>query len=355
MLRDGQKSVPQVLVLVPTRELALQVLRVCTQISRACQCFQAVAVYGGVDRQAQVDRLKSKEFLTDVVVGTPGRTKDLVESRLLDLSGVQYVVYDEYDKICSMGFLDDLKYVNAELRVGKETQRVFTSATSRKATEGALRSQGLLRDGEKLLRIIVEPEKADLNETISGKVSKSITQVVHVCAEHKKPRKLMKFLRKVKEQDKAEKRRQASKVLIFCNRIKTTKFLHGFLAKESVRSCCLNGSMKQKERENALRNFRAGKAQVMVATDVAARGIHLEALPYVVNYTFPSTMDAYIHRVGRTGRQSDSGHAYSFFTMNFKPLAMPLIALLEECGQAVDPNLRKLVPTGTETEASSCP
>lgn len=332
------------LVLVPTRELALQVLRTCSQISRVVKSFEPLAIYGGVDKQTQVDKLVSKEFLVDVVIGTPGRTRDLVEHGQLELNGVKYVVYDEFDKICSLGFLDDLKHLNAKLKnSGEKKQVVFCSATSRKAAEGLLRSEGIVEDDMDLSRIIVEPEQASLNETISGKVSQKVTQVVHVCAEHKKPRKLMKFLRKVKDEDKAEKRRQASKVLIFCNRIKTTVFLHGFLQKEGIRCCCLNGNMKQQEREKALKNFRAGKAQVMVATDVAARGLHLQGLPYVVNYTFPATLESYIHRVGRTGRCSDSGHAYSFFTQNFKPLAKPLVALLEECGQAVDPNLRRLV------------
>jgi len=119
-------------------------------------------------------------------------------------------------------------------------------------------------------------------------------------------------------------------------------FLHKFLVKEKVKAGYLHGQLSQAQREKFLGEFKAGKLNVLIATDVASRGLHIAGLPYVVNYTFPSSLELYIHRIGRTGRGNEGGYAYSFFTKNFAPLASPLVKLLRNCEQKLDPNLLAL-------------
>eukprot|EP00892_Ulva_mutabilis_P001166 jgi/Ulvmu1/1104/UM106_0021.1 len=178
-------------------------------------------------------------------------------------------------------------------------------------------------------------------EGMSGaSISDTITQVVHVCAEHKKVAKLVKHLQAVNAERVGA--RQLPLVLIFANRIKTVAYLHKELVAAGFKVEELHGQLDQAKREAALRAFRAGKVQVLVATDVAARGLHVQRLPYIVNYDFPGNLDTYIHRIGRTGRLKTHGHAFSFFTRNLARLAPATVQLLAECGQALDPNLVKL-------------
>jgi superfamily II DNA/RNA helicase len=167
-----------------------------------------------------------------------------------------------------------------------------------------------------------------------------VVQVVQVCAEHKKTAKLMKHLAGVRAG--AAGRRAQPRLLIFANRIKTARYLHREVAAAGWRAALLHGDRPQEERDAAVQDFRSGKAQVLVATDVAARGLDIRNLPYVVNYDFPPDLDTYVHRVGRAGRLAADGHAYSFLTRELAPLARPLAALLEAHAQPLDPNLLKL-------------
>ncbi|GFR49563.1 hypothetical protein Agub_g11610 [Astrephomene gubernaculifera] len=172
-------------------------------------------------------------------------------------------------------------------------------------------------------------------------ISRTVTQVVHVCAEHKKPDKLLKHLARIRASTPAGSR-TPPRVLVFANRVKTVRFLTATLTKEGYKVAQLHGQRSQAERNAAVSDFRCGKAQVLVATDVAARGLDIRSLPYVVNYDFPCRLETYVHRVGRTGRLAAYGHAYSFFTRNMAPLAPPLLSLLQSHEQAVDPNLAAL-------------
>eukprot|EP00435_Cladocopium_sp_Y103_P013276 s3143_g3.t1 len=191
------------------------------------------------------------------------------------------------------------------------------------------------------------PEAVDAVESTGSTgstltVSKNITQMVHVCAEHKKFRKLARFMDKIRQKEKEERVRQKALVIIFCNKIQTLKSVSGFLRKHKHHCEALHSGIPQAKRENALNMFKAGQMQVLVATDVAARGLHVKHLRYVVNYDFPSNLEQYCHRIGRTGRDGEAGTAYSFFTRNLAPLSRDLVQLLERSDQEVDPNLRAL-------------
>ncbi|GIM00392.1 hypothetical protein Vretimale_5179 [Volvox reticuliferus] len=182
------------------------------------------------------------------------------------------------------------------------------------------------------------PEVVLVSSTSANAISRTVTQVVQVCAEHKKPEKLLKHLSRVRD-SAPPGCRNPPRVLVFANRVKTVRYLTTTLSREGYKVAQLHGQRSQAERNQAVADFRSGKAQVLVATDVAARGLDIRSLPYVVNYDFPSRLETYVHRVGRTGRLAAYGHAYSFFSRNLAPLAPPLLELLRAHDQAVDPNL----------------
>jgi len=225
------------------------------------------------------------------------------------------------------------------------------------------------------------------NSFLSSPSSSGVTQVVTVCAEHKKPVKLLKHLSRARDAASAAGERHAPRVLIFANRIKTVQFVADFLraqerkqleekrkaaeraanksgkgpggggsskgsrnnsssppsaSRTSSKIETLHGDRTQPERDAALAAFRAGKATVLVATDVAARGLDVSGLRHVVNYDFPSNLESYEHRVGRAGRDGKGGHVSSFFGRPLAPLARGVVAFLQEHGQGVDPNLVRL-------------
>ncbi|CAD7703762.1 unnamed protein product [Ostreobium quekettii] len=323
---------PRVLILVPTRELASQVTSVCRKL-KPLFMIQSAFVYGGVSKETQVDVLKCRPH---IVVGTPGRLVDLLHEGHLILGYVECVVLDEADKMLSSGFEEQLeelrKAVLPDASAGrnmlrKRPQVMLFSATMPAAVSGAAS------------RWLTDPAELDMRPCANC-VSSTITQVIHVCAEHKKPAKLLKHLKQINAASQGS--RNKPRVLIFCNHVKAVRFLHATLTGADYKVVQLHGKMNQEERERAMREFRAGKAQMMVATDVAARGLHIRRLPYVVNYDFPSRIESYIHRVGRTGRLAAYGHAFSFFTRNLAKLCPDLVDLLKHHSQPVDPNLARL-------------
>ena len=389
---------PNSLVIVPTRELAIQVTATMKPMKKLF-VIRAVAVYGGQDREEQMDGLSIAKSASVglVVVATPGRLLDLIASRSLSLASVTYLVIDEADRMLAMGFYEQLTAISSQIRPDRQTLlfsatfpgqlreavspwcgevctiRCNTMDFTRGVESGdpdpvvvpANHSQSIAVDlhsrGEERKRVGGEKEKEiDHDKTLvndsgdtateaktktnpisSLTVSDTITQSIHVCVPHKRPRLLIKYILRVREQERAEKVRQVSSMLIFCTTIKTAGFVHGFLNSQNVATEILHGQLNQDQRERVLNSFRAGKISVLVSTDVAARGIHIKNLKYVVNYDFPNTLEQYCHRIGRTGRQdaSTGGQAYSFFTRNMAPMAPDLLTLLNRCNQVPEPNL----------------
>jgi len=325
---------PTVLVLVPTRELA-------TQVSNECKLFRsaegqivlASLLVGGHDRAEQLDALKKKP---QILVATPGRLTEVLEldakkgGVILSLAGVDILVLDEADKMMAMGFEVQLEAINNA--VNPTRQALLFSATF--PTKVSCSAAKWLRNP---LQFQIGQQQINLNPNTS--------QVLHVCAEHKKPKKLAKFISTVRENDAANKVRQRSKIMIFCNRQKTVTFVDLFLRKQDIKAACLHGALTQDQREKALNEFKCGMIPILVCTDVAARGLHVRHLPYVVNYDFPSSLETYAHRIGRTGRGDAKGHAYSFFTRVMLKLAPSLVAMFEQAGvKGIDPNLLELCP-----------
>jgi superfamily II DNA/RNA helicase len=249
----------------------------------------------------------------------------------------------------SLGFSDQLEKIRKNLNPNvvaglfsatdppgvKEMSRVWSSNPTvirgEKARQHA--SNGLSDGG------CTASDDAEANNRISD----NVVQVVHVCADHKKMSKLLKHLNNVEKMYKEQNQRHKPRIVVFCNRIKTVRQVAKELREQHAKKVAeIHGDRSQEEREAAVRDFKGGKFNILVASDVAARGLHVKNLSYVVNYDFPSNLETYVHRVGRTGRVDDEGHAFSFLTRRLAPLAAPLIQLLESHKQAVDPNLVKL-------------
>jgi len=278
------------------------------------------------------------------------------------------VVLDEADKMLSLGFADQLERIRSNLgsspRVGlfsatdppgvKEISRAWADAPTvirgpkdkkkdrdeQNGAEGAGGANAAIAADTAIAAdaaIAADTDAADNN-----RISENIVQVVHVCADHKKLLKLTKHLSSVEKLYKENNERHKPRVLVFCNRIATVRSVAKQLKEQDRSVAQLHGDLSQLDREAAIRDFKGGKFNVLVSTDVASRGLHVKNLAYVVNYDFPSNLETYVHRVGRTGRVTAEGHAYSFLTRSMAALAAPLIRLLESHQQAIDPNLIKL-------------
>jgi ATP-dependent RNA helicase DDX5/DBP2 len=326
------------LVLVPTRELAQQISSVTKSFKRLYN-VKTELLHGGSNSSVNND--------FDILIATPGRAVDLYQSGELDLRQVTIMVLDECDKMLQMGLRDQLTTISKNIKLNNNPQVILCSATfDDKLREFTFKDNWIkLREKDgKPNGVIIKVDTLVKNITVSS----NIKQIINVCAEHKKPRKLIRFIEKIHKEDSVNKVRQARQILIFCNRIKVVLFVHEFLLRQGLEKvAAIHGNLMQEKRNQALSEFRAGKTNILIATDVAARGLHIKNLPIVVSYDFPTNLQQYCHRIGRTGRDINHSKnieylAYSFFTRNLRPLAKDLVDLLEKSKQIVDPNLLEL-------------
>ncbi len=283
------------LVLSPTRELATQIFDSFQAYARHTP-LRGVVVYGGVSQRPQADALISG---VDYVIATPGRLQDLLNQKLLRLDDVEVLVLDEADRMLDMGFIVDIRKIIRMLPMKRQT--MLFSATMPREITGLANS--ILTDP---LSVEVTPEKPTL-DTIEQKL-----YLVEV--EHKID--LLKYF--LEDAD-------FFRVLVFCktknavdtvesqlNRPSSKEKIHGRGGRTHRRAEAIHSGKTQRVRERALERFKEGKIQVLVATDIAARGIDVEAVDHVVNYDFPNEPEIYIHRIGRTGRAGARGVALSF-------------------------------------------
>jgi ATP-dependent RNA helicase RhlE len=272
----------RVLVVVPTRELAIQV----NDSFKAFSIYlpytvKTMAVYGGVSINPQMMKLHG----TDVLIATPGRLLDLVDSKAVYLSEVDILVLDEADKILNLGFQEEMEKIFDLLP--RRRQSVLLSATLSNDVNAI---QAHLLDHPVVIDIVEEPENIDL-----------ITQLAYnVSPEKKGP-----FLRHLIEHYQMEQ------VLVFTSAIRTADNLVGKLLKNNIQAASLHGHLSQTGRIETLQKFKAGKLRVLVASDLASRGLDIPYLPFVINYELPRSPKDYIHRIGRTGRAGAQGTAIS--------------------------------------------
>jgi len=272
---------PRVLILVPTRELAAQVEESVRVYGKHTQ-IASMVMFGGVNINPQIDRLKRR---LDILVATPGRLLDHVDQRTLDLSAVQILVLDEADRMLDMGFIRDIKKVLALLP--KQRQNLLFSATF--SDEIKALADGLL-DKPALIEVARRNATAD-----------TISQRVYSVDRDKKRQVLAHLI----------KENAWFQVLVFTRTKHGANRLAEQLEKDDIPAMAIHGNKSQAARTRALSEFKSGKLQVLVATDIAARGIDISELPHVVNYELPNVPEDYVHRIGRTGRAGAEGEAVS--------------------------------------------
>ncbi len=271
----------QVLVLTPTRELAIQVNENFNAYATYTDTRSQVIV-GGVSAQHQLRALKKKPA---VVIATPGRLLDLLSSQALDLSKLHTLVLDEADTMLDMGFIRDIQKIIALLP--KQRQTLFFSATIPQ------------RIREFAKTILVRPKEITITPTASG-LSLLAQQVCYVPLNEKRPM-LISVLKKHNKQ-----------TLVFARTKHGANRLVKHLDKARIKALAIHGNKSQNARIDALKKFKSKQVQVLIATDIAARGIDIENLPMVINYELPNIPETYVHRVGRTGRAGMPGKAISF-------------------------------------------
>lgn len=287
----------QALILCPTRELCDQVLRECRKFSKAFPGLQTVALVGG---QPYAQQLQALERGAQLIVGTPGRTLEHLNERNAQLDRLKIFVLDEADRMLEEGFTDELTAIIDQLP--RERQTVFFSATFPEGVE-------VLSD-----RYQKNAERITIEQSLQN--APQIEQYVYACENPEKEETLLKIL----------KSHPSHCTLIFC-RMKTTVAQIGQrLAKNKVSCGVLHGDLEQVERDRVTTLFRNGSLRVLVATDVAARGLDIDTLELVVNMDMPSSTEIYVHRIGRTGRAGRKGTAVSIAT----EYEVPMVAEIEE-------------------------
>ncbi len=286
------------LILVPTRELAAQVEESVSQYGRHLP-LRSTAVFGGVNINRQISTLKRG---VDVLIATPGRLLDLSRQNCVDLSGVEILVLDEADRMLDMGFLPDIKRVLA-LLPGKRQNLLF-SATFPQAIRDLAR------------RLMTDPAQVDVAH--DTQTADRITQLVH-------------------NVDKARKRSVLSRligegnwrqVLVFTRTKHGANRLARQLEQDGLKSAAIHGNKSQAARTRALDDFKRGAVRVLVATDIAARGLDIDQLPHVVNFDLPDVPEYYVHRIGRTGRAGRNGLALSLISQDERKLLAGIEKLL---------------------------
>ena len=301
---------PIVLVLAPTRELAVQIKVECDKFGASSQ-IKNTCVYGGAPKRAQAQDLQNG---VEIVIATPGRLIDFLENGTTNLRRVTYLVLDEADRMLDMGFEPQLRKIVAQIRPDRQT--LMWSATWPKEVRNL--ANDFLRD---YYQVTVGSLELSAN--------KDIEQLIEVVEDADKYRRMIDFLQ--------EKGR--AKMLVFvetkrgCDQLTRSLQMDNFLAR------CIHGDKSQDERDWVLNDFRNGKCLLLVATDVAARGLDIKDIGYVVNYDFPSNLEDYVHRIGRCGRAGQKGTALSFFTSKSSKWAGGLMKLLQDAGQPVPPDL----------------
>jgi ATP-dependent RNA helicase RhlB len=278
-------GLPRVLVLGPTRELVMQIGEEAKALSKYTR-FNIVNVFGGMDYEKQ--RRQLGQGKTDIVVATPGRLLDFKRSKAIDLRQVELVIIDEADRMLDMGFIPDVRKIIYSTPHKSKRQTMLFSATL---------TPEVSRLAEQWTRtpvtVEIEPEQVAVD---------TVEQLVYIVTGEEKLTLLYNILTQKK----------LNRVLIFCNRKDETRRLADLLSRYNIDCAILSGDIRQQTRIRTLEKFKAGKIRVLVATDVAGRGIHIDGMDHVINYTLPRDPEDYVHRIGRTGRAGSAGTSISF-------------------------------------------
>jgi len=280
--RTGPPNAPRALVIAPTRELVVQIADD-AQVLGHFTPFSIRAVYGGVDYQKQRAALDD----VDILIGTPGRLIDYFKQRAYDLRHVEVLVVDEADRMFDMGFIKDLRYILRHLPPVEKRQSLLFSATlSYDVLELAYM---FMNDA---VQVAVRPEQVTADR---------VEHLVYHVGEHEKLPFFLSLLRKNPD----------ARALVFVNMKRTAEDIETFLEANGVAARAITGDVDQRRRLKVLQEFKDGTLPILVATDVASRGLHIDGVTHVINYDIPLDPEDYVHRIGRTARAGASGVAYS--------------------------------------------
>jgi ATP-dependent RNA helicase RhlE len=296
-LTKGPLGRVRALIVAPTRELAEQIRQASEDLGQRTR-VRSVAVYGGVSRQRQVEALRRG---AEIVVACPGRLLDLASDRSIDLSHVEVLVLDEADRMCDMGFLPDIRRILKLVPARRQT--LFFSATMPEDIRKL--ADSILKDPVRVQIGVIAP-------------AKTVSHALYPVSQGLKKTLLLATLEQT----------ATGRVLIFTRTKYRARNLARDLEKRRYRVAALQGNMSQNRRQKSINGFRDGKYDILVATDVAARGIDVSNISHVINFDMPDTVDAYTHRIGRTGRVHKSGMAFTFVTQGDEPLVRQIEKVL---------------------------
>lgn len=283
-----QERFAQALVLTPTRELAQQIFKDVQMLDSATR---SVLLYGGVSLQPQVERIENG---AQIIVGTPGRILDHLSRGYLKLKTIRFVVLDEADKMLDMGFVDDVNRILSQTPSTRQT--MLFSATM---PPEILRISGkYMKNAEQLI--------LSKDEIVVDK----ITQKCFGVAKDEKLATLMKVLNNS----------AVTRAIVFCNTKRWAESLSQILFRKGLRSLVIHSDLSQNQRTRMMDLFKQGKSRILIATDVASRGLHIDDVSHVINYDLPRNPKDYVHRIGRTGRAGESGEAINIVTPADEPL-----------------------------------
>lgn len=282
-LMQGPRKQVRALVIAPTRELAEQINEAIQDLGKQTQ-LKSITVYGGVGVNPQIEKLKNG---VEIVVACPGRLLDHINQGTIDLTHLEFLVLDEADQMFDMGFLPDIRRILKQLPTQRQT--LLFSATMPPEIRGLARE--ILRDPATVQVDTVAP-------------AATVSHALYPVAQHLKTPLLMELL----------KHTDTESVLIFTRTKHRAKRVGEQLEKAGYTAASLQGNLSQNRRQAAMDGFRSGAFQILVATDIAARGIDVSQVSHVINYDIPDTTEAYIHRIGRTGRAAKNGDAFTLVT-----------------------------------------
>ncbi|MEJ2197464.1 MAG: DEAD/DEAH box helicase [Desulfuromonadales bacterium] len=282
---SSAKGAPRALIIAPTRELVVQICADADGLGAHCP-FKVQAIFGGVDYEKQRRALQGG---VDVIVATPGRLIDYVKQNVFTLRHVEALVIDEADRMFDMGFIRDLRYILRKLPPFEKRQTMLFSATlSHRVMELAYEFMNLAE------KVSIEPEQV---------TAELVEQIVYHVARREKFPLLLGLLKKETED---------VRVMVFVNTKREGEHLSGRLQMNDYKVAYLSGDIVQKKRLRIVEDFKAGKLNFLVATDVASRGLHVDNVTHVINYDLPQDAEDYVHRIGRTARAGAKGKSISF-------------------------------------------
>ncbi|KAL3111459.1 hypothetical protein niasHT_017686 [Heterodera trifolii] len=312
---------PAVVVLLPTRELAQQVETVAREYGQLMR-LNVVACYGGASKWPQMGALKRG---VDICIATPGRLNDFISSNAVSMDRCSFLVLDEADRMLDMGFEPQIRQIISKIRTDRQT--LMFSATWPKEVR----------------KLAADFQRQPVHLTVGSlelSANHNIKQNVEVLTEHRKPQRLSELLQQILD------KMSEAKTIVFVGTKRTCDSLTRQVRQDGFQALCIHGDKDQNERNWVLNQFRDGKATVLLATDVAARGIDIHDVSHVINYDYPKNSEDYVHRIGRTGRSNRHGTAYTFFTSDNGAKAGDLIKVLTEANQNIPEGLSALAAMG---------